>query len=224
MTQYVVTRWYRAPEVICSSRYDEKIDVWSAGCIIAEMLGRKELFPGDDYVVQMKLMFELLGCPEEGDLHFVDLENAKKWAKEYIKAHKGRIVPMPLQKIFPDRSRRGVDLLGKMLVINPLKRITVDDALEHPFFKSIRKRGWEEECKEPFALGFKDDDKIPRKVGMKAVLDQVVIFRPALKKHMETIIKNSLELKDQTTKELPDGGTKEPEDQSVGKMEETPGS
>eukprot|EP00954_Amorphochlora_amoebiformis_P008324 646875-Amorphochlora_amoeboformis.AAC.1 len=69
----VVTRWYRAPEVICSSRYDEKIDVWSAGCIIAEMLGRKELFPGDDYVVQMKLMFELLGCPEEGDLHFVDL-------------------------------------------------------------------------------------------------------------------------------------------------------
>jgi serine/threonine protein kinase len=64
MTEYVATRWYRAPEVLLSfQRYTQAIDVWSAGCIFAEMLGRRYLFPGKDYLHQFSLILALLGTP-----------------------------------------------------------------------------------------------------------------------------------------------------------------
>merc|ERR1719481_1711914 len=64
LTEYVVTRWYRAPEVMCSARqYDEKVDEWSVGCIFAELLLRKPLFPGGNHIDQLKLIFQLIGTP-----------------------------------------------------------------------------------------------------------------------------------------------------------------
>ena len=72
LTEYVVTRWYRAPEVMCSCQeYDHKIDVWSVGCILAELHGRKPLFPGDDYIKQMNLIFGVLGTPSKEDMKFI---------------------------------------------------------------------------------------------------------------------------------------------------------
>ena len=76
MTEYVVTRWYRAPELLLScedskSEYSTAIDMWSVGCIFAELLGRKPLFPGKDYFHQLKLIMEVLGMPSKEDLHFV---------------------------------------------------------------------------------------------------------------------------------------------------------
>ncbi len=62
MTEYVVTRWYRAPEIMLSCQeYTKAIDVWSLGCIFAELLGTKPLFPGDDYIHQLRLIVDLLG-------------------------------------------------------------------------------------------------------------------------------------------------------------------
>ena len=70
--RYVVTRWYRAPEIMLSvQNYDEAIDVWSVGCIFGEMLGRKPLFAGHDYIHQLKLITTLIGKPTEEDLWFV---------------------------------------------------------------------------------------------------------------------------------------------------------
>ena len=60
MTEYVVTRWYRAPELLLSCEdYSASIDVWSVGCIFAELLGRKPLFPGKDYIHQLKLIIQV---------------------------------------------------------------------------------------------------------------------------------------------------------------------
>jgi serine/threonine protein kinase len=60
MTEYVVTRWYRAPELLLScEEYTASIDVWSVGCIFAELLGRKPLFPGKDYIHQLKLIIQV---------------------------------------------------------------------------------------------------------------------------------------------------------------------
>jgi serine/threonine protein kinase len=64
-----VTRWYRAPEIMLSvQNYNEAIDVWSVGCIFGEMLGRKPLFPGNDYIHQLKLITKFIGKPSEEDL------------------------------------------------------------------------------------------------------------------------------------------------------------
>ncbi|CAN0051556.1 unnamed protein product, partial [Choristocarpus tenellus] len=72
LTEYVVTRWYRAPEIMLSvQNYNEAIDVWSVGCIFGEMLGRKPLFNGNDYIHQLKLITKLIGKPSEADLWFV---------------------------------------------------------------------------------------------------------------------------------------------------------
>jgi len=77
LTEYVVTRWYRAPEIMVSCQeYDKKIDVWSVGCILAELLGRKPLFPGDNYIHQLDLIFGALGTPTEEDMAWMTNEKA----------------------------------------------------------------------------------------------------------------------------------------------------
>jgi serine/threonine protein kinase len=86
MTEYVVTRWYRAPELLLNAEcYTPAIDMWSVGCIIAEMLGRRPAFPGKDYLDQLKLIVRGLGAPSERDMAFIHHEKAK----DYIRAKFG---------------------------------------------------------------------------------------------------------------------------------------
>ena len=80
LTEYVVTRFYRAPEVmLCSHQYSKCIDIWSAGCTFAEMLTKSYLFPGDNYLNQIKLILEVLGSPEQDDMEFITNQNAKSY-------------------------------------------------------------------------------------------------------------------------------------------------
>mmetsp|Transcript_16446 Transcript_16446/g.23039 ORF Transcript_16446/g.23039 Transcript_16446/m.23039 type:complete len:450 (+) Transcript_16446:57-1406(+) len=191
MTQYVVTRWYRAPEVICSTNYGAKIDVWAIGCILAEMLLKKALFPGDDYVVQMKLMFEILGCPEAEDLEFIDLKNAKTWAKQYIDVNRKRIKPMDFKKRFQKRDPECLELLKRTLCINPRKRISVQEALSIPFFDDVRKTDWEKPCEQKFVFCFKEDQQLTINQRRDAILKTVAVFRPEILKEKKFFIKES---------------------------------
>ncbi|PHT98855.1 Mitogen-activated protein kinase -like protein NTF3, partial [Capsicum chinense] len=82
MTEYVVTRWYRAPELLlCCDNYGTSIDVWSVGCIFAELLGRKPVFPGTECLNQLKLIINILGSQREEDLEFIDNPKARKYIK-----------------------------------------------------------------------------------------------------------------------------------------------
>jgi len=84
LTEYVVTRYYRAPEVmLCSNQYSKSIDIWSAGCTFAEMLSRTYLFPGDNYLNQIKLILEVLGSPNADDLDFITNQHAKSYVSQY---------------------------------------------------------------------------------------------------------------------------------------------
>ena len=83
MTEYVVTRWYRAPELLLAcERYDAAIDIWATGCIMAELLLRKPLFPGKDYLSQLKLIIQTLGTPSDPELTFVTAPKARSYIKE----------------------------------------------------------------------------------------------------------------------------------------------
>lgn len=82
MTEYVVTRWYRAPELLLNAEcYTPAIDMWSVGCIIAEMLGRRPVFPGKDYIDQLKLICKALGSPSEAEMAFVHHERAREYIR-----------------------------------------------------------------------------------------------------------------------------------------------
>lgn len=76
MTGYVSTRYYRAPEIMLTwQKYDIEVDIWSAGCIFAEMLEGKPLFPGKDHVNQFSIITELLGTPPDDVIHTIASEN-----------------------------------------------------------------------------------------------------------------------------------------------------
>lgn len=87
-----MTRWYRAPEIMLSvQNYNEAIDVWSVGCIFGEMLGRKPLFAGNDYIHQLKLITSLIGKPNEDDLWFVT-------NPRYVRRQANQAVAVPVGK------------------------------------------------------------------------------------------------------------------------------
>ncbi len=154
MTEYVATRWYRAPEIMLTfQEYTTAIDVWSVGCILAEMLSGKPLFPGRDYHNQLYLIMEVLGTPLMEDYYGIK----SRRAREYI-----RSLPFkrktPFDQMFPDANPLALDLLEKLLTFNPAKRITVEDALQHPYLKLYHDPN-DEPNAQPIPDDFFDFDK-----------------------------------------------------------------
>ena len=150
MTEYVVTRWYRAPELLLScAEYTVAIDVWSCGCILAELLGRKPLFPGKDYVHQLNLITKVIGTPDEQDLYFVTSDKARRYLRQlpYSK-------PMDFKRLYPEANPLACDLIEKMLILNPEKRINVEECLKHPYLASLHDTNDEPVANAPFTFAF----------------------------------------------------------------------
>uniref|UniRef100_A0A8C9TXU5 Stress-activated protein kinase JNK n=1 Tax=Scleropages formosus TaxID=113540 RepID=A0A8C9TXU5_SCLFO len=139
MTPYVVTRYYRAPEVILGMGYQANVDIWSVGCIMAEMVRHKILFPGRDYIDQWNKVIEQLGTPSQDFLMKLNQS-----VRTYVE-NRPRYAGYSFEKLFPDvlfpadsdhsklKASQARDLLSKMLVIDASKRISVDEALQHPY-------------------------------------------------------------------------------------------
>ncbi|KAI6029546.1 hypothetical protein PISMIDRAFT_676666 [Pisolithus microcarpus 441] len=131
MTEYVATRWYRAPEVMLTFKeYTRAIDMWSVGCVLAEMLSGKPLFPGRDYHDQLSLILDVLGTPSIDDFYAISSPRSR----EYIRAlpfRKGR----DFGSMFAGANPLAIDFLEKCLTFSPRRRITVEEALQHPYFE-----------------------------------------------------------------------------------------
>ncbi|KAF8395023.1 hypothetical protein HHK36_018962 [Tetracentron sinense] len=169
LTEYVVTRWYRAPELLLnSSDYTAAIDVWSVGCIFMELMNKRPLFAGRDHVHQMRLLTELLGTPSESDIGFVRNEDARRYIRQ-LPTHPRQ----PFTKIFPHVHPVAIDLIEKMLTFDPTKRITVEEALAHPYFESLHDIADEPVCTEPFSFDFEQ-----QALGEEQMKD--MIYREAL--------------------------------------------
>lgn len=130
-TEYVSTRWYRAPEVILRSpNYNAPIDIWAVGTIMAELFTLRPLFPGETETDQIFRICSVKGPPTLADWpEGVALANAMKLAFPPFN-------PTPLQTLIPQASLHAVHLMTLLLQYDPLKRPTAADALQHPFFQS----------------------------------------------------------------------------------------
>ena len=170
LTEYVVTRWYRAPELLVSSDwYGEAIDVWSVGCILAEMLGRTPLFPGRDALSQLRLVVQTLGVkPEE-----VEWVPSSK-AVEYIRAL-APPPPLPLEQRYPRAQPAALALLGGMLCFEPDRRASVSASLAHPYLSSLHTIN-----DEPAAPRFVFDEPTSHSERSlrRSLLEQARRFRP----------------------------------------------
>lgn len=169
MTEYVVTRWYRAPELLLNcSEYTAAIDVWSVGCIFGEIMTREPLFPGKDYVHQLRLITELLGSPDDASLGFLRSNNARRYVRQLPQYPKQQFSAR-----FPNMSPVALDLLEKMLVFDPNKRITVDEALSHPYLSSLHDINDEPVCPRPFSFDFEqpsfNEDNIKELIWRESV-------------------------------------------------------
>jgi len=146
LTEYVATRWYRAPEIMLGFReYDTAIDVWSIGCILAELLSSQPLFKGKDYVDQLKKILDVLGSPEETVLQKIASEKARTYVRSLPISKK-----KPFTKILPTADVQAIELLSHMLTFDPDQRFTVSEALEHPWLSGYHEPEEEPECPELF--------------------------------------------------------------------------
>eukprot|EP00457_Paulinella_chromatophora_P000596 gb/GEZN01000596.1/.p1 GENE.gb/GEZN01000596.1/~~gb/GEZN01000596.1/.p1 ORF type:complete len:1166 (-),score=255.26 gb/GEZN01000596.1/:561-3659(-) len=140
-TQYVVTRYYRAPEVIHSQgRYSDKLDVWAVGCCLAELMTKKILFQGNDSATQLQQIIYVLGTPEQYVLDQMDVAAArfvKKMGPIKKQSWDQALDPLPPYAVKKDALV--LDLLDKLLQFDPVKRISMAQALKHPWFDSMFK-------------------------------------------------------------------------------------
>jgi negative regulator of PHO system len=127
----VVTLWYRAPDVLLGSRtYNTSIDIWSAGCIMAEMFSGRPLFPGTTNEDQIIRIFRIMGTPTErtwpGLSQFPEYKTT--WQM---------YATQPLNSILPQIDPVGIDLLQRMLHVRPELRVSAAEALVHPWFNDL---------------------------------------------------------------------------------------
>ncbi|KAJ3192984.1 Mitogen-activated protein kinase, partial [Entophlyctis luteolus] len=175
MTEYVATRWYRAPEIML-------IDMWSIGCIFAELLGGKPLFKGRDYVDQLNHILNILGTPDENTLRHIGSERAQLYIKSLRATSK-----VPWVHLFPRASNVGeksdhtmrilgelniaeaLDLLERFLSFDPSARVTVEQALDHQYLEAYHDLTDEPSHQMIFDFGFESIESMD---GMKRSIAQ----------------------------------------------------
>ncbi|XP_052489478.1 mitogen-activated protein kinase 17 isoform X2 [Gossypium raimondii] len=133
-TDYVATRWYRAPELCGSffSNYTPAVDIWSVGCIFAELLTGKPLFPGKNVVDQLELVTDLLGTPSVETIARIRNEKARKYLNSMRKKK-----PIPFSQKFPTIDPLALNLLERLIAFDPNDRPSAEEALAHPYFHGL---------------------------------------------------------------------------------------
>ncbi|XP_021692768.2 mitogen-activated protein kinase 20 isoform X2 [Hevea brasiliensis] len=178
-TDYVATRWYRAPELCGSffSKYTPAIDIWSIGCIFAEVLTGKPLFPGKNVVHQLDLMTDLLGTPSLDTISRVRNDKARKYLTTMRKKQ-----PVPFAQKFPNADPLALRLLERLLAFDPKDRPTAKEALADPYFKGLAKVEREPSCQPITKMEFEFER---RKVTKEDIRE--LIFREILEYHPQLL-------------------------------------
>ncbi|XP_032444713.1 mitogen-activated protein kinase 12b isoform X5 [Xiphophorus hellerii] len=172
MTGYVVTRWYRAPEVILNwMHYTQTVDIWSAGCIMAEMLLGKPLFKGNDHLDQLREIMKITGTPTPDFVLKLQSQDARNYIRSLPKVPK-----KDLPSIFSKASSNAVSVLEKMLLLDPDSRASASEALELPFFSEFRDVEEESEAL-PYDQTL-DNTDLPLEQWKRHTFTEILTFRP----------------------------------------------
>jgi serine/threonine protein kinase len=168
LINYVVTRWYRAPELLLDQKnYGYAIDMWSVGCILGEMLARRPLFRGNSSKDQLRLILSLIGKPAAKDVEFVDKPRYKEML---LKMQEKAAIPW--EKIFHKAGPEVLSLLDQLLQFSPDYRIDATESLSHPYFVTLHNPQFEPTCKEKWGYVTEDleVEEIFRELAAESVI------------------------------------------------------
>ncbi|KAI9176960.1 hypothetical protein LWI28_009246 [Acer negundo] len=178
-TDYVATRWYRAPELCGSffSKYTPAIDIWSIGCIFAEVLTGRPVFPGKNVVHQLDLMTDLLGTPSLDTISRVRNDKARRYLTSMRKKQ-----PVQFSQKFPNADPLALRLLERLLAFDPKDRPTAEEALADPYFKGLSKVEREPSCQPISKMEFEFERRRVTKEDIREL-----IFREILEYHPQLL-------------------------------------
>eukprot|EP01107_Rhizomastix_libera_P018105 TRINITY_DN905_c1_g6_i1.p1 TRINITY_DN905_c1_g6~~TRINITY_DN905_c1_g6_i1.p1 ORF type:complete len:479 (+),score=141.71 TRINITY_DN905_c1_g6_i1:37-1437(+) len=179
LTLYVTTRWYRAPEILLCDTYSKPIDIWSAGCILAELLGRKPLFTGKNYWQQLHVITSVLGTPDDSEIAHITNPRARHFIRQAPFAHK-----IDFRKVYPNANPQAMNLLSRMLEFDPSRRCTVEEALAHPYLSSLHDPNDEPDCKDHFLFDF-EMEKLTGPIVKELVFKEMAEFHPSPNKQIQ---------------------------------------
>ncbi|KAB7504048.1 Mitogen-activated protein kinase 14B, partial [Armadillidium nasatum] len=172
MTGYVATRWYRAPEIMLNwMHYNQTVDIWSVGCIMAELLTGRTLFPGQDHIQQVNLIIDLLGTPCKEYLDRITSDSARNYIRSLPTMKK-----KDFKQVFRGANPLAVDLLEKMLELDSEKRVTATQALAHAYLAQYADPTDEPES-EPYDQSF-EDMEMPTEKWKESVYMEIENFTP----------------------------------------------
>ena len=186
ITDYVATRWYRAPEMLLGSiNYGKPIDMWSVGCILFELLVGRPLLPGKSTKEMIVFMFEVTGFPDR---------------KEYDEVKEECEIQIEYDNLLSERIRRrktikqlvsgycndpvAIDLLGKLLLFNPKKRLTAEEALEHPYVADFHNVEEEIVCDHKIRIPLDDNVKYGQEDYKRKLYDVVLQRKMEIRKQI----------------------------------------
>lgn len=169
----------RSPSADCSA-----VDVWSVGCILAELLQGMPFFKGRDYVDQLNQILHYLGTPNEETLSRIGSPRAQDYVRNLPFTPKASF-----ERLFPEANPAALDLLNHMLAFDPSSRISVEQALEHPYLHIWHDASDEPTAPTTFDFGFEVVEDVPEMRQM--ILDEVIRFRHFVRmpqgQHLDTI-------------------------------------
>uniref|UniRef100_A0A1B6KES4 mitogen-activated protein kinase n=1 Tax=Graphocephala atropunctata TaxID=36148 RepID=A0A1B6KES4_9HEMI len=172
MTGYVATRWYRAPEIMLNwMHYNQTVDIWSVGCIMAELLTGRTLFPGTDHIHQLNLIMEILGTPHAEFMLKISSESARNYIQSLPPLKK-----KDFKDVFKGANPLAIDLLEQMLELDAEKRITADQALAHQYLSQYADPS-DEPTSPAYDQSF-EDMELPVDKWKELVYQEVTSFVP----------------------------------------------
>jgi len=179
LTDYVATRWYRAPEILLgATNYGFGVDMWSVGCILGEMLHGKPIFPGQSTMNQLEKIMEITGMPSEATTARIS-----KFAPQMLEAARSKDLPLEdeaaavtearYRKYFPSASAEALDLLVKLIRLDPDRRISAETCLQHPYVAQFHDPAVERNAGRNVCTAIDDDKKLSTAVYRERLYHEI---------------------------------------------------
>ena len=192
VTEYVATRWYRAPEMLLKSvNYGKPIDLWSVGCILYELIVGRPLFPGKSTKDMITLVFEITGIPDEDEYEAVrqecEIPIMYNELKSQLKIRKQKNLSTIIGNYCKDPN--AIDLMTKLLQFNPKNRLTAEEALEHPFVAKFHDPKEEIVCDRKIKIPLDDAKKYTLNIYRQKLYEVVMQRKMEIRKQIMESIK-----------------------------------